>query len=238
MTETTTTTRPGSATVTQHAGDARRHGPLPPGQRRIDWFPRFGTHLGQPAPKIPADPVVEIAGAVTETLRGAHRRPGDLPPPTARRRLPLRLGLDRDRPAFRKAWRSPSSTACASSRRSAPAPSSLTSSSTALTGTARSSRSRTRSTTACSSPITSTANRSATIMARRSGSSARLSTATSARSTSVASTCTPPRRPAAPDPSCSTCFCTPTPRARVWKRESAPGRCPAAWSGRSTRPSR
>ena len=45
-----------------------RHGPLPPGQRRIDWFPRFGTHLGKPAPKIPADPVVEIGGAVTETF--------------------------------------------------------------------------------------------------------------------------------------------------------------------------
>ena len=68
MTETTTTTRPGSAEVTQRAGDARRHGPLPPGQRLVDWFPRFGTHLGKPAPTIPADPVVEIGGAVTETF--------------------------------------------------------------------------------------------------------------------------------------------------------------------------
>ena len=63
----TTTTRPTAAEVTQRAGDAR-HGPLPPGQRLIDWFPRFGTHLGKPAPTIPADPVVEIGGAVTETF--------------------------------------------------------------------------------------------------------------------------------------------------------------------------
>ena len=39
---------------------------LPPGQRRIDGFPRFGTHLGRPAPAVPADPVIEISGAVTE----------------------------------------------------------------------------------------------------------------------------------------------------------------------------
>jgi DMSO/TMAO reductase YedYZ molybdopterin-dependent catalytic subunit len=39
---------------------------LPPGQRRIDGFPRFGTHLGRPAPAVPVDPVIEISGAVTE----------------------------------------------------------------------------------------------------------------------------------------------------------------------------
>ncbi|MET0459806.1 MAG: molybdopterin-dependent oxidoreductase [Ilumatobacteraceae bacterium] len=39
---------------------------LPPGQRRIDWFPRFGTHGGRPAPAVPADPVVEIRGAVAD----------------------------------------------------------------------------------------------------------------------------------------------------------------------------
>ena len=35
---------------------------LPPGQRLLDRFPRFGTHLGQPAPAIPADPVIAIDG--------------------------------------------------------------------------------------------------------------------------------------------------------------------------------
>lgn len=37
---------------------------LPPGQRRIDGFPRFGTHLARPAPAVPRDPVIEISGAV------------------------------------------------------------------------------------------------------------------------------------------------------------------------------
>lgn len=35
---------------------------LPPGQRPIDRFPRFGTHLGRPAPKVPTDPVITIGG--------------------------------------------------------------------------------------------------------------------------------------------------------------------------------
>ena len=39
---------------------------LPPGQHEIDGFPRFGTHLGRPAPAVPADPAIEIGGAVTE----------------------------------------------------------------------------------------------------------------------------------------------------------------------------
>ena len=39
---------------------------LPPGQRAIDGFPRFGTHLHQPPPAVPVDPVIEISGAVTQ----------------------------------------------------------------------------------------------------------------------------------------------------------------------------
>jgi DMSO/TMAO reductase YedYZ molybdopterin-dependent catalytic subunit len=39
---------------------------LPPGQRRVDGFPRFGTHLHRPPPAIPADPAIAIRGAVTE----------------------------------------------------------------------------------------------------------------------------------------------------------------------------
>jgi DMSO/TMAO reductase YedYZ molybdopterin-dependent catalytic subunit len=39
---------------------------LPPGQRRIEGFPRFGTHFQQPAPAVPADPAIEIGGAVAE----------------------------------------------------------------------------------------------------------------------------------------------------------------------------
>ena len=37
---------------------------LPPGQQRIEGFPRFGTHLHRPPPPVPAEPVIEITGAV------------------------------------------------------------------------------------------------------------------------------------------------------------------------------
>jgi DMSO/TMAO reductase YedYZ molybdopterin-dependent catalytic subunit len=36
---------------------------LPPGQRRIEGFPRFGTHLERPAPAVPTDHAIEVAGA-------------------------------------------------------------------------------------------------------------------------------------------------------------------------------
>ncbi|GGR89209.1 sulfite oxidase-like oxidoreductase [Streptomyces aureoverticillatus] len=41
---------------------------LPPGQRAVDGFPRFGTHLHHPPPPVPADPVIEIGGDLTETV--------------------------------------------------------------------------------------------------------------------------------------------------------------------------
>jgi DMSO/TMAO reductase YedYZ molybdopterin-dependent catalytic subunit len=41
---------------------------LPPGQRRTDGFPRFGTHLHRPAPAVPINPVIEISGAVPESF--------------------------------------------------------------------------------------------------------------------------------------------------------------------------
>ena len=41
---------------------------LPPGQRRLDWFPRFGTHFHQPPPQVPADPTIEICGAVKDPI--------------------------------------------------------------------------------------------------------------------------------------------------------------------------
>ena len=43
-----------------------RTGALPPGQRRVDGFPRFGTHLHHPPPAVPAVPVIEVAGAVAQ----------------------------------------------------------------------------------------------------------------------------------------------------------------------------
>ena len=44
----------------------RRSVTLPPGQRRVEGFPRFGTHFHRPPPPVPADPVIEIGGAVAE----------------------------------------------------------------------------------------------------------------------------------------------------------------------------
>ncbi|MBA2325297.1 MAG: molybdopterin-dependent oxidoreductase [Actinobacteria bacterium] len=41
---------------------------LPPGQRPIDGFPRFGTHLHRPPPAVPTDPVIEISGAVAKSF--------------------------------------------------------------------------------------------------------------------------------------------------------------------------
>jgi Sulfite oxidase and related enzymes len=37
---------------------------LPPGQKAVDGFPRFGTHFHRPPPTVPADPVIEIGGVV------------------------------------------------------------------------------------------------------------------------------------------------------------------------------
>ena len=54
---------------------------LPPGQHRVDAFPRFGTHLHRPPPQMPRDPVIEISGAVAEPFGVSL---GDL------RRLPRR----------------------------------------------------------------------------------------------------------------------------------------------------
>ena len=39
---------------------------LPPGQRRVEGFPRFGTHLHRPPPAVAADPVIEVRGAAVE----------------------------------------------------------------------------------------------------------------------------------------------------------------------------
>jgi DMSO/TMAO reductase YedYZ molybdopterin-dependent catalytic subunit len=40
---------------------------LPPGQRLIERFPRFGTHLGSPAPAVPTDPTIGIDGGAVRS---------------------------------------------------------------------------------------------------------------------------------------------------------------------------
>ncbi|MEU8901466.1 molybdopterin-dependent oxidoreductase [Nocardia sp. NPDC048505] len=42
---------------------------LPPGQRAVEGFPRFGTHLHHPPPAVPADHALEFGGALTEGFR-------------------------------------------------------------------------------------------------------------------------------------------------------------------------
>lgn len=41
-----------------------RESHLPPGQRAIEGFPRFGAHFHHPPPDVPPDPTIEIDGAV------------------------------------------------------------------------------------------------------------------------------------------------------------------------------
>ncbi len=52
---------------------------LPPGQREREGFPRFGTHLGRPAPAVPADPVIKIDGAGVEPFALPLARLATLP---------------------------------------------------------------------------------------------------------------------------------------------------------------
>ena len=39
---------------------------LPPGQRAVEGFPRFGAHFSRPAPAVPPDHAIEISGAVAK----------------------------------------------------------------------------------------------------------------------------------------------------------------------------
>lgn len=41
---------------------------LPPGQRPVEGFPRFGTHLHHPAPAIPDDHAIEVSGTGAEAF--------------------------------------------------------------------------------------------------------------------------------------------------------------------------
>ncbi|MEU8889432.1 molybdopterin-dependent oxidoreductase [Streptomyces sp. NPDC048442] len=54
---------------------------LPPGQRAVDGFPRFGKDLKNPPPPVPADPVIKLAGTgvLTEDVTVAVSELGKLP---------------------------------------------------------------------------------------------------------------------------------------------------------------
>jgi len=61
-------TVPRDAVTGRHSSHGNPDARLPPGQRPIEGFPRFGEHLGRPAPAVPVDPVIEVRGAVTEAF--------------------------------------------------------------------------------------------------------------------------------------------------------------------------
>jgi DMSO/TMAO reductase YedYZ molybdopterin-dependent catalytic subunit len=52
---------------------------LPPGQRQLGKFPRFGTHFGAPPPAVPPDPGIEIGGAVQTPFELPLARLRELP---------------------------------------------------------------------------------------------------------------------------------------------------------------
>jgi DMSO/TMAO reductase YedYZ molybdopterin-dependent catalytic subunit len=55
------------------------NGLLPPGQRVVAGFPRFGTDMGRPAPAVPDHPVIEIDGAVSHPFAVPVSRLASLP---------------------------------------------------------------------------------------------------------------------------------------------------------------
>jgi DMSO/TMAO reductase YedYZ molybdopterin-dependent catalytic subunit len=69
--------RPTPARMASTGG--RPSGTLPPGQRRAEGFPRFGYHLTEPPPAVPADPVIDVGGALIAPVALAVRELADLP---------------------------------------------------------------------------------------------------------------------------------------------------------------
>ena len=52
---------------------------LPPGQRARDTFPRFGVHFADPPPDVPAEPAIEVRGAVAQPFAIPLARLEELP---------------------------------------------------------------------------------------------------------------------------------------------------------------
>lgn len=52
---------------------------LPPGQRAVEGFPRFGTHLHHPPPAVPPDHAITVDGAVREAFAVPLTRLAQLP---------------------------------------------------------------------------------------------------------------------------------------------------------------
>lgn len=57
----------------------RPRGTLPPGQRWVTGFPRFGYHLSEPPPTVPADPVITVSGPLSAPVILAVGALADMP---------------------------------------------------------------------------------------------------------------------------------------------------------------
>ena len=66
---------------------------LPPGQRKVNGFPRFGTHLHRPPPAIPPNPTITVTGAIRAPLTLELINLDGLPQVEAGSRLSLRRRL-------------------------------------------------------------------------------------------------------------------------------------------------
>lgn len=60
-------------------GPARSTVPLPPGQRDLGFFPRFGRDLSSPPPEVPDDAAIAVTGAVVEPVSVPVTDLADLP---------------------------------------------------------------------------------------------------------------------------------------------------------------
>jgi DMSO/TMAO reductase YedYZ molybdopterin-dependent catalytic subunit len=68
-----------ASTLSDSSLESRGERQLPPHQRALPSFIRFGVHLHRRAPKVPEAPVIEVAGAVTSPLVIPLAELGDLP---------------------------------------------------------------------------------------------------------------------------------------------------------------
>ena len=68
-----------STTSRQQGATAPATRKLPPGQHARKDFPRFGTHLHLPPPRVPEEPAIEVSGAVREPFTVPLARLAALP---------------------------------------------------------------------------------------------------------------------------------------------------------------
>jgi DMSO/TMAO reductase YedYZ molybdopterin-dependent catalytic subunit len=68
-----------SRTLAASPSGGRTGTTLPPGQRWVEGFPRFGINLSRPPPAVPSDPVIDVTGPLIEPLTLAVEELATLP---------------------------------------------------------------------------------------------------------------------------------------------------------------